>query len=452
MSFPRYPAYKDSGVEWLGEVPEHWEELRLRFAAMLNPSKQESRLIGEKETVSFLPMEAIGEDGSLSLEQEKEVGECLNGYTYFKEGDVCIAKITPCFENGKGAILRDLKGGIGFGTTELIVARPRTEIMTAQFLDYLFRSSTFRSLGEAAMYGAGGQKRVPDSFVRDFASFLPPIAEQSAIATFLDRETAKIDALIAEQQRLIELLQEKRQAVISHAVTKGLNPDAPMKDSGVEWLGEVPEHWGVTRLKHATDLIVDCPHETPAYAEDGKFLVVRTADLDGGRLRDESEMKRVDVLEYTNRIRRASLEEQDIVYGREGERWGHAALVPLSSKFCLGQRMMQFRCGPNWEPEFLMWLLNSRAVYLQGSLDTVGATSPHVNVATIRNYILPAPPRQEQALIAGYLANAAAKHDSLIDKSKVSSSVLQERRSALISAAVTGQIDVRGLVAEASAA
>jgi type I restriction enzyme S subunit len=251
MSFPRYPAYKDSGVEWLGEVPEHWEELRLRFAAMLNPSKQESRLIGEKETVSFLPMEAIGEDGSLSLEQEKEVGEFLNGYTYFKEGDVCIAKITPCFENGKGAILRDLKGGIGFGTTELIVARPRTEIMTAQFLDYLFRSSTFRSLGEAAMYGAGGQKRVPDSFVRDFASFLPPIAEQSAIATFLDRETAKIDALIAEQQRLIELLQEKRQAVISHTVTKGLNPDAPMKDSGVEWLGEVPEHWGVTRLKHA---------------------------------------------------------------------------------------------------------------------------------------------------------------------------------------------------------
>jgi len=277
-----------------------------------------------------------------------------------------------------------------------------------------------------------------------------PDSETTQILDFLDRETAKIDALIAEQQRLIELLQEKRQAVISHAVTKGLNPDAPMKDSGVEWLGEVPEHWGLTRLKNATDLIVDCPHETPAYAEDGEFLVVRTADLDGGRLRDESDMKRVDVLEYTNRIRRASLEEHDIVYGREGERWGHAALVPLSSKFCLGQRMMQFRCGPNWEPEFLMWLLNSRAVYLQGALDTVGATSPHVNVATIRNYILPAPPRQEQAFIAGYLANAAAKHDLLIDESKVSSSVLQERRYALISAAVTGQIDVRGLVPEAS--
>jgi type I restriction enzyme, S subunit len=248
MSFPRYPAYKPSGAEWLGEVPEHWEGLRLRFAAMLNPSKQEARSYADDDLVSFLPMEAIGEDGSLNLEQVKEVGECLNGYTYFKEGDVCIAKITPCYENGKGAILRGLKGGIGFGTTELIVARPRMEIMTAQFLDYLFRSSTFRSLGEAAMYGAGGQKRVPDSFVRDFASFLPPVGEQSAIATFLDRETAKIDALIAEQQRLIELLQEKRQAVISHAVTKGLNPNAPMKDSGVEWLGEVPKHWEVVPI------------------------------------------------------------------------------------------------------------------------------------------------------------------------------------------------------------
>ena len=140
MSFPRYPAYKPSSVEWLGEVPEHWEALRLRFVAQLNPSKQEVKEVGDQEMVSFLPMEAIGEDGSIRLEHEKEVGECLSGYTYFRDGDVCVTKITPCFENGKGAILRELKGGIGFGTTELIVARPDKEKITSKFLDYLLVS------------------------------------------------------------------------------------------------------------------------------------------------------------------------------------------------------------------------------------------------------------------------------------------------------------------------
>ena len=175
MSFPRYPTYKPSGVEWLGEVPEHWETLRLRFAVTLNPSKQEAKELGEQELVSFLPMEAIGEDGTLRLENEREVAECLSGYTYFRDGDVCVAKITPCFENGKGAILRGLKGGIGFGTTELIVARPEKEKITSEFLDYLFRSQTFRRLGESEMDGAGGQKRVQDSFVRDFTAALPSI-------------------------------------------------------------------------------------------------------------------------------------------------------------------------------------------------------------------------------------------------------------------------------------
>jgi type I restriction enzyme S subunit len=259
MSFPRYAAYKDSGVELLGLVPKHWEALRLRFEVTLNPSKQEAKELGDQEVVSFLPMEAIGEDGSLRLEHEKQIAECLSGYTYFRDGDVCLAKITPCFENGKGAILHELKGGLGFGTTELIIARPHKDKVTSDFLDYLFRSQIFRRLGESEMYGAGGQKRVPDSFVRDFAAALPSIEEQSQVTTFLNHETAKIDALIAEQQRLIKLLQEKRQAVISNAVTKGLNPNAPMKDSGVEWLGEVPEHWEIMDLAKTTLLLQTGP-------------------------------------------------------------------------------------------------------------------------------------------------------------------------------------------------
>ena len=210
---------KDSGVKWLGEVPAHWEVRRLRHAVQLNPSKSEVRHLPGKTEVSFLPMEAIGDDGSLDRERSRPISEVESGYTYFRDGDVTIAKITPCFENGKGAVMRDLLGGIGFGTTELIVARPDDAVVSSEYLDRIFNSHPFRRLGEAAMYGAGGQKRVPDDFVRDFAIALPPREEQADIETFLDRETAKIDALVAEQERLIALLKERRSALISAAVT-----------------------------------------------------------------------------------------------------------------------------------------------------------------------------------------------------------------------------------------
>ncbi len=252
MSFPRYPVYKDSGVEWLGAVPGHWEVVRLRFTAAINPSKTELATWNRETLVSFLPMDAVGDDGTLRLDTEKPLSDVENGYTYFRNGDVTFAKITPCYENGKGALMQGLCNGVGFGTTELTVVRPHDSRLDGRYLHFVFISNQFRRLGEAQMYGAGGQKRVPDSFVRDFRTAFPPLPEQQAIAAFLDRETARIDALVAEQERLIELLREKRQAVISHAVTKGLDPSVPMKDSGVEWLGAVPGHWNVLALKRVS--------------------------------------------------------------------------------------------------------------------------------------------------------------------------------------------------------
>lgn len=230
MSFPRYERYKESGVEWLGEVPAGWEVKRLRFVAELNPSKTEISDLGRDTLVSFLPMGAIGDDGSLNLEQEKEIREVETGYTFFRDGDVTVAKITPCFENGKGAVMKGLLNGVGFGTTELIVARPKQGETTANYLHWLFISTPFRKIGESYMYGAGGQKRVPDDFVRDFPSPFPPLHEQHAITAFLDCETGKIDALIqavvgqgfgqtVDGKSLVGLLKERRSALISAAVT-----------------------------------------------------------------------------------------------------------------------------------------------------------------------------------------------------------------------------------------
>jgi type I restriction enzyme S subunit len=449
MSFPRYPAYKPSGVEWLGEVPEHWVALRLRFAVTLNPSKQEAKELGDQEVVSFLPMEVIGEDGSLRLEHEKQVAECLSGYTYFRDGDVCLAKITPCFENGKGAILRELKGGIGFGTTELIVARPEKEKITCEFLDCLFRSRTFRRLGESEMYGAGGQKRIPDSFVRDFAAALPSIEEQSQITTFLDHETAKIDALIAEQQRLIELLQEKRQAVISHAVTKGLNPDAPMKDSGVEWLGEVPEHWTLKRLKHLSpNLTVGIVVNPSEYVSDEGLPFVYGGDIREGVIDWENSRRIAPAM--SDKQAKTRLRSGDLLMVRVGAP-GITAVVPAECEGGNCASVMLIRQG-SFSSQWLCFTLNTRIVRFQVEVVQYGAAQEQFNISHAVNFWLPVPPRPEQDRIATFLLSEHEKAQGLILQAQNAVSLLQERRSALISAAVTGQIDVRGLVPEASAA
>lgn len=232
-----YPEYKDSGAEWLKAIPAHWEAKRLRFLTKINPSKTDIKALPPSFEVSFLPMEDVG-CGILNMEQTRELSSVSEGYTYFRDGDVLVAKITPCFENGKGAISEGLLSGIGFGTTELHVIRATLDL-NRRFLLYITINHAFRDIGESQMYGAAGQKRVPDRFIRDFICPYPSLDEQQAIADFLDGETTRIDELIARNQRLTELLQEQRTALITRIVTKGLNPDADMKDSGVGWSG-----WG----------------------------------------------------------------------------------------------------------------------------------------------------------------------------------------------------------------
>ena len=211
-----HPKLKPSGVEWLGEVPTHWEVKRGRFCADVNP--QPLRSLHPDSETSFVPMEAVGEYGGLNLSQTRYVCEVNSGYTEFKDGDVVVAKITPCFENGKGALATGLLNGIGFGTTELHVLRP-FENLDVRFLFYFSISQVFRNMGEGEMYGAGGQKRVPPEFCKDIQIPLPPVEEQHAIADFLDRATAKIDTLMTKIETAIERLQEYRSALITAAVT-----------------------------------------------------------------------------------------------------------------------------------------------------------------------------------------------------------------------------------------
>ena len=443
MSFPRYPEYRDSGVEWLGEVPGEWNVKRIRFLAELNPSKSEVADMDRGTVVSFLPMDAIGEDGSLRLDAEKPIGELESGYTYFRNGDVTIAKITPCYENGKGALMKGLQNGIGFGTTELIVARPKAKEVTGEFLHYLFMSPDFRSLGESHMYGAGGQKRVPDAFVRDFATAMPPIPEQIQIAAFLDRETAKIDALVAEQEKLIALLKEKRQAVISHAVTKGLDPSVPMKDSGVEWLGEVPAHWGIFPLKRLCLLLKDGTHLPPPRVAAGvPLLSVRNVrDGEFGFLDDDSMISEESYLDLSRSfVPRAN----DVLLAIVGATIGKTALVPEAmGRFHIQRSLAIFRSVDDLLPE---WLYSAfRSIGFQSLLwEYVGySAQPGIYLGTLAEFRIAVPPKGEQAAIVESVRGASFKLERLIAEAKRAVGLLSERRTALISAAVTGKIDVR---------
>lgn len=272
----------------------------------------------------------------------------------------------------------------------------------------------------------------------------PSPEEQSAIATFLDRETANIDALVAEQEKLIELLKEKRQAVISHAVTKGLDPNVPMKDSGVEWLGEVPEHWDRIQLGKLCRQVSDGPHFSPAYVDDGiMFISARNIKVDGWSLDDAKFISEEDYQEFSKRV---IPEKGDLLYTKGGTT-GIARVVDIDEKFQVWVHVAVLKIFQEIvSAYFLAYALNSAGCFEQSQLFTRGATNNDLGLTRMIKIWLALPPLQEQCSIVSFLDAETGRLDKLITESQRAIDLLKERRSALISAAVTGKIDVRGLV------
>lgn len=433
--YKAYPEYKDSGVEWLGVIPKGWTISKVKYLAPFQvgwtpPTKNDANFIGDNLWVNISDLK----DKFIS-----STAKCISD----KAAKEASMDITP-----RGSLLYSFKlsvGAVSFAGCYLY-----TNEAIASFLDqaqlplsYLYYALPIFIIENAStnIYGAKilNQELIKNSFL-----LAPSHSEAKKVAKFLDHETAKIDNLIEKQQQLIELLKEKRQAVISHAVTKGLNSDVPMKDSGVEWLGEIPQHWGVTRLKYECRNIVDCPHSTPNYTDEGEYPAIRTADILAGYL-DLENCRRVTEPVYDERNFRLIPKAGDIIYSREGERFGIGAPIPEGAKVCLAQRVMLFRAKST--PGYLMWALNSSSTYTQAQQDCIGSTSPHVNVDTIKNFILAWPPENEREEISNFIHQTLASVESLTAHLTEKLTLLQERRTALISAAVTGKIDVRDWVA-----
>ncbi len=441
-----YLTYKDSGIEWLGEIPEHWEVKRLKFNCNINPRPGLQNFPDDLEA-SFLPMECIGEDGSLLLDRTRTVEQVRQGYTNFQDNDVIVAKITPCFENGKGALCEGLLNGIGFGTTELHVLRANRESQP-KYIYYLTKSHSFTEIGAAMMYGSAGQKRVPEEFVKNFPVATPPLTEQCAIAAFLDRETSKINTLISKKEHLIELLQEKRAALISQAVTKGLDANVAMKDSGIEWLGEIPAHWEMKRLKFCLRSIEQgwspsCENR-PAEAEE--WGVLKVGCVNGVKFNpDENKALPAELVPLYD----FEIKPGDVLISRANTRelLGSTSIVPeVRPHLLLCDKLYRLRLLPEaLDATYFVLAMGSSTVRFQLERDATGASNSMQNIsqATILNLVFPLPDVAEQQAITAYIGRETAKIDALISRIGEAIEKLKEYSIALISAAVTGKIDVR---------
>jgi type I restriction enzyme, S subunit len=421
-----YSCCKPSGVDWLGDVPAHWQVLRGRYCMRVNPRSDRLRALPPDAEVSFVPMEAVRELGGLDLEATLSIPDA-GTYTEFEDGDVIVAKITPCFENGKGAIATALLNGAAFGTTELHVLRVLPNLEN-RFLFYLTTSDAYRKIGEAEMYGAAGQKRVPPEFNKDFSIPLPPLNEQCSIADFLDTVVAKIDRLVQGKRALIEKLHEKQAALISQTVTHGLppaaaraaglNPHPKLKPSKVEWLRDVPEHWSIQPLKRAVTF--QRGHDLPVDDRmDGNFPVVSSSGILGSHIE-------------------ARAKGPGIVTGRYGT-IGQFHLT-WSDYWPLNTALYSIDIHGN-DVRFLRYMLMHLAPLFL--LEAVKSAVPGVDRNDIHPVSTAIPNVREQQVIADYLDIEAAKIDRVIAKVEEAIDRLQEYRTAFITAAVTGKIDLR---------
>ena len=445
-----YPAYTPSGVPWLGDVPAHWEVRRLKRIVSLNPSRAEARSLLTADTrVTFLPMESVGTDGKIEAGETLLVSDVQNGLTYFRRGDVLVAKITPCFENGKGTCLDSLPTEVGFGSTEFHVLRAGS-CLAPQFLYRLTTLPEFRQLGVHAMTGAAGQQRVPQAFIENYSVALPPPAEQTAIVRYLDHADRQIRRYVGGKEKLIGLLEEQRQAVVQRAVTRGLDPAVRLKPSGVAWLGDVPAHWEVRRLQHVADMKVS---NVDKHIKEGELPIRLCNYVDvykNHRITESMAFMHATATE--DEVQKFRLEPGDVLITKDSETWndiGVPALVEFSANDLIcGYHLALLRpLKEMLDGAYLFRTLQSPAIAYQFHVSANGITRYGLSHYGIKTALLPIPPLPEQAAIAASLDKTTADIDTAVARARREIELLREYRTRLIADVVTGKVDVRAAAA-----
>lgn len=438
MTIPPYQTYNQEPASWVREIPAGWtlEPLRYSFNFQ-NGEVFNSKDWGDGGIKIIRIQNLNGGEEFNTISREMVPDRCM-----IARGDLLFG-----WSGNKGTSFGPFiwKGDGEYALNQHIFkVTPRR--IYKNFGYWSLKAVTARIEDEAQ--GIIGMVHITKGDLGSFKIPVPSYSEQIKIAKFLDSETTKIDALIAEQERLIELLQEKRQAVISHAVTKGINPNAPMKDSGVEWLGEVPKHWEISPLNYALKAVGDVDHYMPESVDSG-IPYAMTGDLeDIASNINLIECKQVSEEDYEKLSKKIQTQKGDLILARYAT-IGTVSYVDIDEKLLVSYSCVTIKVNPEKVAALHLFYFIKSQAFAEGIKSKINSnTQDNVGIGDLKKILIALPPMNEQMEIIEYLQSAASQADEQIQVSRHAVHLLKERRSALISAAVTGQIDVRGLVSE----
>lgn len=431
-----YGQYKDSGLEWLGNVPEHWE-VRPAFGAF-EPNHERNTGMKEKTVLSL-------SYGRIIVKPAEKlhglVPESFETYQIVNPGDIVIR--TTDLQNDHTSLRVGFVRDRGIITSAYLAVRAARGVMSAFGYQFLNVWDTTKAIYG---YGSGLRQNLDFSHFKRMPVPVPPKEEQEAIVRFLDWANVRLERAIRAKRRVIALLNEQKQAIIHRAVTRGLDPSVPLKASGIRWLGDIPEHWEVRRAKQVCIKIVDCKNRTPQYVANGGYTVVRTTNVRNGRFvllgsyptdRDNFEI-------WTER---GAPQLGDVFFTREAP-VGEACLVPETEGLCMGQRMMYFRPVPSlMDSLFLLHSIYGPVVrtYLQHAVN--GSTVGHLRLGQVGAIPLLWCPLEEQKKIVAHIAKEAMPIDETVHRLEVEIDLLREYRTRLVGDVITGKLDVRDAAA-----
>ncbi|MBC3911342.1 restriction endonuclease subunit S [Undibacterium umbellatum] len=441
-----YPEYKDAGVEWLDKVPMHWHVMQLKRTVdgCVNGIWGEEPQQDGNDTIVIRVADfdrqrlTINEDGYTfrRIEAKEKQNRRL------KRGDLLLEKSGGGEKTLVGQVVLFDKTFEAV-TSNFVAKMTPLRDFDSSYMNYVFSRFYFENLNFCSIKQNTGIQNLDSAAYLSEKIGIPKKDEQQKIANFLDHETAKIDTLIAKQQELIKLLKEKRQAVISHAVTKGLNPNAPMRDSGVEWLGEVPEHWGVKKFRFLCDRIIAGPFGSSItkdmYVKEGYKVYGQEQVIPNDFTIGDYYVSKRDFLE----LFRYSTNPGDILISCVGT-FGKVAVFPNSAEpGIINPRLIKAEVKTICNPLYLCEFLKSEMVFKQFELLSRGGTMGVINIGVLNEILVACPPLEEQDEVFLFIKRQKEKFNFLIERANKQIELAQERRTALISAAVTGKIDVR---------
>jgi len=408
-------------------------EIRIRHLAEINPSKSRISHLPDDTSVSFVSLDGFGKDGNIKDCEISDLGKVYNGYTYFEKGDIAIAKITPSFENGKGAICRGLENDIGFGSTELHILRPHNDVCT-KFLWYTMRTKKFMDGAEAAMRGVAGQQRVPENFISNFKVPNIPYKEQQDIADFIDKKVEKINNLAEEKEKLSNLLHDKKPSLVHEYITKGLKSNRQLRDTEIPWVNKIPESWDLKPIRG----VVEKRDEMNSPVQETQILsVVRGKGVIPYEERGASGNKASDDLENYQIVH-----DGDIVANRLNLLIGSSG-VAKQRGICSPEYLVLVPKPNEILPEFASYLFRDNVFlgWLAHHGKGIKNLRKRVYYKDLRTQLVPVPPKEEQKTIVEKLNREIDIIDKLSGLLSNSVELLNKKETILISAAIEGQID-----------